>query len=91
MAGKGDRVYREEKEAGGMQQTKSLAFHWLSPCQERSSCWAALSLQGVRAPPSGLPTLKLRFVFIIGFFCAVLGLVAQSISLVDFWIVFFND
>ena len=35
----------------------SLAFHWLSPYQERSSCWAALSLQGVRAPPSGLPTL----------------------------------
>ena len=57
MAGKGDRVYGEEKEAGGLQQTKSLAFHWLSPYQERSSCWAALSLQGVRAPPSGLPTL----------------------------------
>ncbi|KAB1279475.1 hypothetical protein Cadr_000007571 [Camelus dromedarius] len=34
---------------------ETLAFHWLSPCQERSfssSCWVLLVVQGVRAPPS---------------------------------------
>ena len=36
-----------------------VAFHWRHPYQEgkSSSCWAPLSLQGLRAPPSGLPIL----------------------------------
>ena len=46
----------KEGEKAGINK-EFVAFHWLSPCQERSPCWAALSLQGVRAPPSGLSTL----------------------------------
>ena len=43
-----------------MVNEESMAFHWLSPCQERSlfsSSGALQSLQGVRVPPSGFPTL----------------------------------
>ena len=55
--GKENVFIERKRKLEGLQQTKSLAFHWLRACQERSPCWAALSLQGVRAPPSGLPTL----------------------------------
>ena len=58
---KGESYYRGEKEVGrAIVDKESVAFHWLSPCQERrlsSSCSALLLLQGVRAPPAGLPTL----------------------------------
>ena len=55
--GKENVFIERKRKLEGLQQTKSLAFHWLSACQERSRCWATLSLQGVTAPPSGLPTL----------------------------------
>ena len=32
----GECFLREEKQLGGLQQTESLAFYWLSCCQERS-------------------------------------------------------
>ena len=62
-AREGEHFYRAEKEVGrAVVNRASVTFHWLSPCQERRgifllSCWALLSLQDVRASPSGLPTL----------------------------------
>ena len=53
-------TFRGEKEVGRAIVNKEfMAFHWLSPCQERrqddeSFCWDLLSSQGMRAPPSGL-------------------------------------
>ena len=66
LHGKGRRMlYRVEKEVGRTIVNKvSKAFQWLSTCQGRtglsSSCWALLSLQGVRTPPSGLPALLIE-------------------------------
>ena len=63
MAREGELFYREEKEVGRVIINKeSMAFHWLSLCQERigvfsSSCWGVLSSRGTGAPPSGLLTL----------------------------------
>ena len=55
--------YREEEEVGKAIVNKdSIAFHWLSCCQERkwnlssSSSWVLLPLQDMRAPLSGLLT-----------------------------------
>ena len=54
--------YREEKEVERAAVNRVMAFHWLSSCQERRGisayCWALVTLQGMGAPPSGLPILS---------------------------------
>ena len=36
-----------------------MVSHWLSSCQARRGRWGLLLSWGVRAPPSGLPTLQI--------------------------------
>ena len=49
-----ENFYREEKKVLSGTNKKSIAFHRLGTCRESFfSCWAPLSSQGVRAPPSG--------------------------------------
>ena len=63
MAREGEHLCRGGKEVGRAVVNKgSMAFHWLSPCQERRGGFllpvrARLLSLGVRVPHSGLPAL----------------------------------
>lgn len=56
--GKETAFIEERRKLRARGNSESMAFDWLSPCQEGrslpSSCWALVSSLPVRAPPSGL-------------------------------------
>ena len=58
QGGKETTFIKGQKKLRTRGNSESMAFHWLSPCQEGrglpSSCWALASSQPVRASPSGL-------------------------------------
>ena len=57
QGGKETTFIEEQRKLRARGKSESMAFHWLSPCQERSlpsSCWALVSSLPVRVPPSGL-------------------------------------